>query len=430
MQLLFILLQASSKSRLDSSFQSLEKITPDSFFSVENPLLFSLIITVIVLSVMFIFYRFVVIPMRKKHLQEQENLKLQQAELMALFAELSPDPIFRFDENGKIVLANNSAHQLFPYNVLVGGQVQNVLPFTSEYNAHDMIAHNKSLSHTMTIGERFYMFIIMGVTKFGMCQVYGRDITELKIKERELKDALERAEESKKLKEFFLSQISHEIRSPLNVIIGYSDLLMNELMKDHPDYGSIFLSMINNSKRLYRTFDLMLNMSQLQTGKYETRLERVNINSLIKTLINEFKSFSQEKNLNLSFINTLEKDTVATVDHYSIAQIFINLIDNAIKYTNQGKIDIILYKSNSSLCVDVSDTGIGIPKEYQAKLFTPFSQADMGYTRPYDGTGLGLALVKNFIELNRAKIKVNSEPGRGSTFTVILEGEKRWALVV
>ncbi len=377
---------------------------------------------------MFIFYRYVIIPMRKKHLQEQENLKLQQAELMALFAELSPDPIFRFDETGKIVLANNSAHHLFPYKILLGGQVENILPFMKEFDIHDLISNGKSVNYTTLLGDSYYQFIIAGVKKFSVCQVYGRDITELKIKERELKDALTKAEEGKKLKEYFLSQISHEIRSPLNVIIGYSDMFLNEYSKEHPDSKDMFLSIINNSKRLYRTFDLMLNMSQLQTGQYEARYERVNILSLLKTIMNEQKTFANEKNLMMNLINMMDEEPIITVDHYSVAQIFVNLIDNAIKYTEKGKIDIIIYKEGTYLCVDISDTGIGIKKDYLNKLFTPFSQADMGYTRPYEGTGLGLALVKGFIDLNRAKIKVNSEPGKGSIFTVILDGEKRWGM--
>jgi signal transduction histidine kinase len=428
MQLHFLLLQQSRKSSLDSTFQSLEEITPSTFFSLENPLLFSLLLIAIIILVTYIYYRYVIIPMRKKHLQEQENLKLQQAELMALFAELAPDPIFRFEETGKIILANNSAHTIFPHKILVGEHVEVVLPFIKSFDTQDLITHNKSVTYTTLLGDKYYQFIIAGVPKFKVCQVYGRDITDLKKTEKDLKAALVKAEESKKLKEYFLSQISHEIRSPLNVISGYSNLLMQELHDKSSEYNDILRSIINNSKRLYRTFDLMLNMSQLQTGKYEARFERINIYALIYTIVNEFRTFADEKNLRLNIVNRLEDDTTVTADHYSIAQIFINLLDNAIKYTPLGKVEIFLYRENNNVCVDVRDTGIGISKEYQEKLFTPFSQADMSYTRPYEGTGLGLALVKLFIDLNRAKIKVNSEPGSGTTFTIIISGDKKWGL--
>ena len=133
------------------------------------------------MAVTFIYYRYVIIPMRKKHLQEQENLRLQQAELMALFSELSPDPIFRFDFDGKIILANNSAHKIFPTRVLVGEQVDVVLPFIKTFDIHDIIAGGKTVNYTTLLGENYFQFLISGVTKFSVCQVYGRDITDLKV---------------------------------------------------------------------------------------------------------------------------------------------------------------------------------------------------------------------------------------------------------
>lgn len=429
MPLLFLLLQVSRRSRLDSSFQSLEKITPNSLFSWENPVLVSLVAIVLILAVVFIFYRYVIIPMRKKHLEEKENLRLQQAELMALFAELSPDPIFRFDLNGKIILANNSAHKIFLKSSVLGEQVDILLPFFKEFEREEIIRQGKVVEYTTLVGDSYFQFVLSGVPKFGVCQVYGRDISELKAKERELKEALVRAEESKKLKEYFLAQISHEIRSPLNVIEGYSEFLMNELKDElQEEYSDIFRSMKINSKRLYRTFDLLLNTSQLHTGKYEARFEKVNIYALLKTLFSEFKTFADEKNIKFTLTNTLDEEPVAYLDYYSMVQIFVNLLDNAFKYTLEGKIDIRIYRDDVSICIDIHDTGIGISTEYQNKLFTPFSQERMGYTRPYEGTGLGLALVKSFIDVNKAKIRVKSEPQAGSTFTVILSGEKRWEL--
>lgn len=429
MLLLSLLLQVSRKLRLDSSFQSLEKITRDSWYSFENPILFSLIMIVVILAVTFIYYRYVIVPMRKKHLQEQENLRLQQAELMALFSELSPDPIFRFDLNGKIILANNSAHKIFPSKVLVGEQVDILLPFMKTFDIHDIITYGKTIIYTSLLEENYFQFLISGVAKFSVCQVYGRDITDLKTKEKELKAALVKAEEAKKLKEQFLAQISHEIRSPLNVIVGYADLLKQEYPEKQEDFSGILRSIKNNSKRLYRTFDLLLNMSQLQTSKYETRFEKVDLYSLLLTIKHEFQSYAEEKNLELDLINLTDGESMVTVDHYSVAQLFSNLVDNAIKYTERGKVELIIRKEAAKICVDVKDTGIGISKEYLQKVFTPFSQENMSYTRPFEGTGLGLALVKGFVDINGSKIRVNSEPNKGTTFTVIFNGEQRWGML-
>ena len=427
---LYLLLQVLPKSRSDSSFQSLEKIDPNTLFSVENPLLFGLFLVFILLSVMFIYNRFIIIPLKKKHLAEEENLKLQQAELMALFASLSPDPIFRFDETGKIILANNSAHKIFPTKILLGEQVQNILPFTSDYDIHDIIEHGRTVLYNQTFEKSFYQFLIVGSEKFKMCQVYGRDITELKIKEQELKEALDKAQESKRLKEFFLAQISHEIRSPLNVIVGYSELIAEEL-KDtqRPDLVSILKSVKNSSKRLYRTFDLLLNMSQIQTGGYEARFEKIDIASILQIVYTEYESIAEEKGLKLILTNLFGGPAIARCDHYSISQVFINLIDNAIKYTKQGTIEIKIYKNNyDEVCVDIVDSGKGMSNEFITNLFTPFTQEEMGYTRRFDGTGLGLAIAKNFSDLNNAKIRVTSEQNIGSKFTIILSGETKWSL--
>ncbi|MFA7227924.1 MAG: HAMP domain-containing sensor histidine kinase, partial [Melioribacteraceae bacterium] len=275
----------------------------------------------------------------------------------------------------------------------------------------------------------YFQFIIEGVRKFSVCQVYGRDITELKNTEKNLKEALLRAEDAKRLKEFFLAQISHEIRSPLNVIVGYSDLLADELRDDkRGEFGNILRSMKNNSKRLYRTFDLLLNMSQLQTGNYNARFEKVNLFSLLKTLQNEFSSMAEEKGLTLELTNSLGDDAIVVVDHYSVAQIFINLLDNAVKYTDKGWIRINIYRDGADYCVDVADSGKGMSKEYIDKLFIPFTQEEMGYTRRYEGTGLGLAMIKSFLDINKAKLKVKSEINNGTVFTVILNGDKTWGI--
>lgn len=420
----FLLLQQSFRSPLDSSFQSLEKIKPVSLLSPDNPVLFSLILIVVVLSVIYVFFRYIVLPMRRKHIIEEEKLKNQQTELMALFAELAPDLIFRFDNKGKIILANNSAHKIIPHRMLLGEQVDTVLPFIKEFDIEDIIQNGKTITYTDSLAGNPFQFLIAGIPKLNVCQVYGRDISELKKTERELKIALEKADESRKLKEYFLSQISHEIRSPLNVIIGYADLFANE--KDITDEKKhAYLAMINNSKRLYRTFDLLINMSQVQTHQYQPRFEQIDLNAVLKAVYKEFESHAEEKDIKL-IVNSKNNDAIVIADHYSISQSLIQLVDNAIKYTEHGKVEITLDKRENNFIIEVADTGIGISEEYLKKLFTPFTQANMSYTRLYEGTGLGLTLVKHFLDLNKAEIKVKSEPGRGSVFTIILKGDMKW----
>jgi len=348
---------------------------------------------------------------------------------MAMFAELSPDPILRFDHTGKIILANNAAHKLFHRRNVLGANVRDMLPFVSDIDIDNLISETRQVSNTVMLEGRYYQFIVTGVNKFNICHLYGRDITDLKKKETELREALIRADEAKKIKENFLAQISHEIRSPLNAIEGYAEYLADELKADkREDIAEIFRSIKNSSKRLYRTFDLLLNMSQVQTGRYDVRFEKVNIYTLLKTLFIEFRSMAEEKNLAFTLVNKGDENPNAYVDHYSIVQVFTNLIDNAIKYTKEGEVEIIISQEDSNVIVDIRDTGIGISENYLKNLYTPFSQEQTGYTRAYDGTGLGLALVKSFLDLNRARIKVQTEVNKGTTFTVVLNGEKRWKM--
>lgn len=248
------------------------------------------------------------------------------------------------------------------------------------------------------------------------------DITQIKETERKLEEAKAKAEESDRLKSAFLAQMSHEIRTPLNVILSYNYLLRDELKEKISDeWYSIFDSMELAGKRLLRTIDLILNMSVVQTGQLEINKSSFELSEIISHTVKELMKFGEDKKIEL-LVNNKVEDSTTESDDYVVSQIFENLIDNAIKYTNYGKVEVTIYRNESSeLCVDVSDTGIGISKEYLPRLFSPFSQEDIGYSRKFEGNGLGLALVKNYADLLNIELKVESEKGKGTTFTVVFK---------
>lgn len=248
------------------------------------------------------------------------------------------------------------------------------------------------------------------------------DVTQQKKAQRELIAAKEQAEESDRLKTAFLAQMSHEIRTPLNVILTSTSLIEEELSHlPDTDEDNLMLSINSAGQRLLRTIDLILNMSSIQSGSYKAEYEPVELNKELFRLINEFKSISSEKNIDLLFSSQV-KEAPILADKYTVIQIFQNLVDNAIKYTHQGKVEINVYRDpGKKICVEVKDTGIGISKEYQKNLFQTFSQEDQGHIRKFEGNGLGLALVKKYVELNNAEISFTSEKGNGSTFTVLFD---------
>ena len=249
------------------------------------------------------------------------------------------------------------------------------------------------------------------------------DITERIRVEKELIGAKEKAEESDKLKSQFLAQMSHEIRTPLNSIVGNVEYLNESFGKKmDSDTRDCFEGIDLASKRIIRTIDLILNAAELQTSGYQPQFVKIDLNSdVLKILYQEHQLSAKQKGL--EFIYTCkEKNTKVIADGYSITQIFANLIDNAIKYTKKGKIEILLGKNTTgNIMVEVKDTGIGMSKEFLPKLFEPFVQEEQGYTRSFEGNGLGLALVKRYCELNNIIIEVESEKNVGSTFRIIFD---------
>jgi len=160
----------------------------------------------------------------------------------------------------------------------------------------------------------------------------------------------------------------------------------------------------------------------LQTCGYKPKLVKVDLDSeILNKLYKEHQLSAKQKGLEIIYI-CKEKDTKVIADTYSITQIFSNLINNAIKYTKKGKVEILLGKNKTcNIMVEIKDTGIGISKEFLPKIFEPFSQEEQGYTRSFEGNGLGLALVKKYCELNNAIMEVETEKNVGSTFRIIFD---------
>ncbi len=246
------------------------------------------------------------------------------------------------------------------------------------------------------------------------------DITEKKKMVEDLVKAKILAEQSNKLKDTFMANISHEIRTPLNGILGMISLLKdsfsNYIGNDEDEY---FSSIERSSRRIIRTIDMILNYSSLHAGSFPVNTIEVELSVICDNLVEEFRLSASKKNLRLSFNNLCGEFVFINADDFSIVQAISNLMDNAIKYTKEGFIEINLYKNEyNSVLLDIKDSGIGIDEKNLDFIFEPYTQEDMGYSRAYEGVGLGLALVKEFLELNNAAISVKSMKEKGTTFTI------------
>ncbi len=229
----------------------------------------------------------------------------------------------------------------------------------------------------------------------------------------------ERLEQLNRIKSEFLSFASHQVKAPMAVVKGYADLIANGI-ENVPEQAKNFAKKIKDSvDNLLALVEEFMDYRRIEEGKVELNFEEIEIISFIKEIINNFMLLAKEKNLDLIFETNLDQ-MILKVDKLRFTQIIQNLIDNAIKYTPQGWVRVNISKENNELVICVSDSGIGMSKELQTKLFGEFVR-DPSIKKEIRGTGLGLYIVKYLVEIHKGKIWVESEgENKGSKFYVKL----------
>ena len=243
------------------------------------------------------------------------------------------------------------------------------------------------------------------------------DITAQKRMITELKAAKEKAEESDQLKSAFLANMSHEIRTPMNGIIGFMDLLQE------PDLGrelrAEYIGIVKSSgERLLSTINDIIDISKIESGQAVVNYTRTNINQLIDRLYKFFRHEADEKGLLFSIERKLEENMAwVSSDHVKLESILTNLIKNALKFTRRGSVKLNYSLTDDSMLeFRISDTGKGIPFNRLKSIFERFVQADVSYSRDYEGSGLGLSICKAYAGMMGGDITVESEVGKGSVF--------------
>lgn len=259
-------------------------------------------------------------------------------------------------------------------------------------------------------------FVLIIVSGFAILLRYKvkEKTKSLVAKNDELIEAIQKAEESDMLKTAFLQNISHEVRTPLNGIIGFSKLLQNEdvTLNDIMDYTNII---IKSSERLMNTINDILFLSKIQTNNIVYVPSEFNLSDCFESLSYMYQNDIEEKNL-LFEIEKPDDGLIIKSDPILIGVILDHLLNNAVKFTNNGKIICGYNVSGNKLEIFVKDTGIGINEDCLAKIFDSFYQSDSSISRGYEGTGLGLTIVHTTSKLIRSQIKVESEVGKGSKF--------------
>jgi PAS domain S-box-containing protein len=343
--------------------------------------------------------------------------------------DMSPSGVLLEDLEGNIVDFNPAFCKSVGYSreELEGANIRMLVPegFRTEISDHiNKIRHGTALLHTVKNvkkdGTPCWMELHETMVRLpdgrkGIL-VVSNDITERVNAEEQLRLAKLKAEESSRLKSAFLANMSHEIRTPMGGIVGFLGLLQEKNLSEKERLQ--LTDMMNEPVyRLLDTVNSILDMSNIQTGKIELFTEEIEIVELLDTLWRNYKPRAEDKAL--VFIkshNQLTKPFMIRSDRSKIEAILTAFIKNAIKFTRKGGIEIGVKLKGSELVFHVRDSGIGIPADREEAIFEPFTHADMSITRGHEGAGLGLAIARAYSQALDGHIKVDSTPGKGSTF--------------
>ncbi len=335
------------------------------------------------------------------------------------------------DLPGKVIFWNNAAEKIYGWSTseAIGESIMDLTP--AQQSDEQAVAIMKKLSAGKTWAGEFHVKrkdgssfpafvtdtpILDSNGKFTGIIGISSDITERKRAEMELIEAKEKAEESDRLKTAFLNNISHEIRTPMNAIIGFSRFLKDPQL-NHEKRKQYTGIITQSSDQLLAIIDDIISIASIEAGQEKIQENEININLICKLIKEQFSSKAYEKKVTLILKSPPDDDEATIItDATKLTQIITNLVDNALKFTQQGFVNFGYTLKNSQLEFYVEDSGIGISQDMHEVIFNRFRQIETTATRNFGGSGLGLSISKAYVELLGGKIWLTSELGKGSVF--------------
>ena len=353
-----------------------------------------------------------------------DRLSEQNQKFQDLF-NFAHSPILVWSEKGDLIQMNPAARMaLFDdddnYGAMADEFEQRMLP-----NIQMVVQGSKLTGINVPIGDKVFRWNMSAISvEHGITGVVvqGQDITKLIEAERQADRAREEAEQLANLRADFLAKMSHEIRTPLNGILGVSQLLKRSIQnEDNRDRVDV---LCNSAEHLLAVLNDILDFSKIEQGQFNIQKKNFRLGELVNTVDSIYRPLCENKSVAFSIVNHLVDDIEIYTDQVRLNQIMFNLLSNALKFTHQGgisvsfEIDSIFNSDKASLIVRVKDSGIGIDDSKIEAVFEPFVQAEETTTREYGGTGLGLTIVKNLVDMLEGDIHVRSIKGQGSEFII------------
>jgi len=322
--------------------------------------------------------------------------------------EIITIPIISLKETVAVI----SLASIYPYTEEALLLLHNILPSLTA-RIHGVLLFHQIMEQSKWLEKQNTELEIQGKELSAQSTELSRQNTELKMQKNQL-------DEANRLKSTFLSNMSHELRTPLNSVIALSSVLKRKLKTSIPEEEYSYIDVIErNGKQLLELINDVLDLSRIESGRVEIEQADVDIKVLINEMITLIDPQAREKKISLK---SLIKDDLPTLrsDGNKIRHILQNIISNAVKFTEKGKVEVTAFEKDKYMHVRVSDTGIGIPSDQIASIFDEFRQIDSSTSRKYGGTGLGLSISIRYAHMLGGTIEVESTPGKGSTFTFIL----------